>query len=124
MEIKDRTVTVKQLPENLTTGQGKMFIREMQRCIDIDRPRIVLDCSTLPQLSKPTIYLLLCCLEEAMKHNGDVKLAALPTSASDGSDISGIYRLFDIYTTTDEAVRSFHRLHESAFFREPTPSTT
>ncbi len=31
--------------------------------------------------------------------NGDVILSALPASASVGSDISGINRLFDICTT-------------------------
>lgn len=124
MGIKDRTVTVKKVPALFNTGQGKIFIREIRRCIDIDRPRIVLDCSNLHKLKKSTVYFLLCCLEEAMKHNGDVKLAALPAIASDGLNISGINRLFDIYNTTDEAVNGFHQFHESLFFRESTTSVS
>jgi anti-anti-sigma regulatory factor len=41
-----------------------------------DRAYIVLDCSKVGVMDRSAIYLLLCCLEEAMKRNGDVKLAA------------------------------------------------
>ncbi len=122
METKYRVVTVKKIPVLFTTGHGEIFIREMRRYIDIDIPCIVLDCSNLQKLDKPTVYFLLCFLEEVMKHNGDVKLAALSANASNGSDISGINRLFDIYETTDEAVMGFHQFHKSTFLGEPAPS--
>jgi anti-anti-sigma regulatory factor len=53
------------------------------------------------------IHLLLHCLEEAMKRNGDVKLAALPPEGAEFLRITGVTRLFDIYETTAEAVNSF-----------------
>lgn len=122
METKNSTVTVKTIPLHLTKSQGDTFFREIFKSIDIDHPRLVLDCSNIHIVDKFTVLFLLCVLEEAMKHNGDVKLVALPDSNTSWSDISSIYRLFDIYRTTDEAVDSFYRSHGSTFLLKPAPS--
>jgi hypothetical protein len=58
--------------------------------------------------------LLLHCLEEAMKRNGDVKLAAVPTAAAVLLVSTGVARLFEAYDTTAEAVNSFHQLPVNA----------
>ena len=86
----------------------------MQRCIDAERPFVVLDCSIVGQLDKSGVHLLLCCLEEAMKRNGDVKLAGLHSSAETALHTFGAYRLFDIHDTTASAMSSFHRLPTGA----------
>ena len=117
MTISERAVAVKQLPEILSAKQARMFLREIQSSMNMDRPRLVLDCSNLRQLDKSAIHLLLCCLEEAMKHNGDVKLAALPPGAGAILESTGANRLFDIYDTTTDAVNSFHRLRADAVSR-------
>ncbi len=110
MTIRERTVAVMQLPEIRSTKQRQTFLRDMQRCIDAERPFVVLDCSNVGQLDKSGVHLLLCCLEEAMKRNGDVKLAGLHWSAETALQTFGAHRLFDIHDTTASAVRSFHRL--------------
>jgi anti-sigma B factor antagonist len=114
-----RTVAVKQLPEILSARQGRKFFREIQKCMDVDRPRMVLDCSKLQYLDKPVVLLLLCCLEEAMKCKGDVKLAALPSGAEAVLELTGVDRLFDIYDTIAEAVDSFHHLHTGLVLQTP-----
>lgn len=90
------------------------FLLEIDSCIDLNRPRIVLDCSRLREVDGPVIQLMLHCLEEAMKRNGDVKLAALPAEGVGLLELTGVSRLFDIFNTTAEAVNSFHQL--------PTPA--
>ncbi|MEO6966313.1 MAG: STAS domain-containing protein [Acidobacteriaceae bacterium] len=119
MTIRKRIVAVNQLPEISNRKQGQLFLREVRNWMSVDRPRMVLDCSLLRQLDKSVIYLLLCCLEEAMKRNGDVKLAALPPGARTVLEDTGANRLFDIYDTTAEAVNSFHQLpiHDPAQVR-------
>ena len=109
-----RAVVVKRLPKIKSVKQGRIFLREMQSCMNIDRPRVVLDCSNAYQLDRSVIYLLLCCLEEAMKRNGDVKLAALPAGAGAILERNGAHRLFYIHDTTAEAVSSFHQLPAGA----------
>src|SRR5665213_1764936 len=109
MTIRQRAVTVKQLPQLLSGRRGRIFLREVESCMDVHRPCIVLDCSNVRQLDKSVIHLLLCCLEEAMKRNGNVKLAALPPGAGAILELTGANRLFDIYDTIADAVDSFHR---------------
>jgi anti-anti-sigma regulatory factor len=103
-------VKVEQLPETLSVRQGRLFLGELEDSINVDRPSIVLDCSKVRRMDRPAINLLLCCLEEAMKRNGDVKLAAVPQEARPILERSGVDHLFEIFDTNAEAVNSFSRI--------------
>jgi anti-sigma B factor antagonist len=109
MTARKREVTVVKLPEKLSARKGRAFFREVQRCMQLDRPCLVLDCSGVRQMDTPVAHLLLCCLEEAMKRNGNVKLAAVPPRTEAVLDLSGISRLFEMFDTTAEAENSFHQ---------------
>ncbi len=109
MTIGKRTVAVMQLPEIRSVKQRQTFLRDMHLCIDAERPFVVLDCSNVDHLDKSGIELLLCCLEEAMKRNGDIKLSGLRSSSGVALQTFGAHRLFDIHDTTASAVSSFHR---------------
>lgn len=100
-------VSVKKVPETLSERNLREFLLEIDSCVDLNRPRIVLDCSSLHEIDGNVIHLLLHCLEEAMKRNGDVKLAALPPDGKGLLQVTGVSRLFDIYDTSAEAVNSF-----------------
>jgi anti-anti-sigma regulatory factor len=73
------------------------------------RPGLVLDCSGLSQLDKPMLNLLLSCLEEAMKRNGDARLVAVSPSAQLMLKTIGADRLFQIFASNADAVNSFHQ---------------
>ena len=120
MEITPRTraVTVKQLPPVFNAKQERMFLREIESCLNVSRPCIVLDCSEARQIDRPFLHLLLCCLEEAMKRNGDVRLAALRPDARAILKLAGIQRLFKSYETVAEAVESFQQASECGFRAE------
>ena len=109
MTLRKCAVAVKQLPETLSEKQGRLFLGELESSINIDRPSIVLDCSRVRRMDRAVINLLLCCLEEAMKRNGDVKLAAVPQEARSILQLTGVDRLFEIFETNAEAVSSFRR---------------
>lgn len=110
MTLRIRPVAVKQLPETMDAKQGRLFFSELESCMNVDRPSLVLDCSRVRRLDSSAVHLLLCCLEEAMKRNGDVKLSAIPAGASAVLELAGIDRLFEVYATNAEAVSSFRRL--------------
>jgi len=110
MTPRHRAVAVKQLPETFDAQQGRRFFSELESSMNVDRPSLVLDCSRVRLMDTSAVHLLLCCLEEAMKRNGDVKLAAVPAGATAVLELSGIDRLFEIYDTPAEAVSSFRRL--------------
>ena len=102
-----RTISVTKIPAQLDRDRQKAFYREIERYINIDRPNVVLDCSPLEKLDKPAIHLLLCCLEEAMKRNGDVRLAALQPEPQSVLHSTGLDLLFQVFRSTREAVESF-----------------
>jgi len=103
-------VVVKQVPETVNKKCGRRFFNELESCMNIDHPSIVFDCSRVRQMDKAAVYLLLCCLEEAMKRNGDVKLAGIPSGARTQLELTGAHRLFEMFDTDAEAVSSFRQL--------------
>jgi anti-anti-sigma factor len=113
--ISGRPVVVKQLPEKLSVEQGRRFFLEVEPCLMGDRPRMVLDCSQLRHLDSAGIQVLLHCLEEAMKRNGDVKLAAIPPAAAEILALTGVDQLFEAFDNTFDAVNSFYQFPADVF---------
>ena len=110
MIIKMRAVTVHEVPEGVTAASERHFLRDLQAYVETERPRLVLDCSRVQEMDNATVHLILSCLEEAMKRNGDVKLAGLRPEAKATLQFAGVNRLFEMYATTTEAIQSFrHR---------------
>ena len=105
-----RPVIVKTLPEESSGEQARRFIHEIKSSIQVDRPRVVLDCSRVQQFDIVGIQVLLHCLEEAMKRNGDVKLAAITPGTGKILKRTGVVSLFEVFDNTLDAVESFHRL--------------
>jgi anti-anti-sigma regulatory factor len=105
-----RAVAVKRFPDELSVKLKLTFLHEISGVMSANRPRLVLDCSGLGECNSSAIHLLLHCLEEAMKRNGDVRLAAIPPAAAVALVSTGVARLFEKFDTTAEAVNSFHQL--------------
>lgn len=109
MVITMRPVTVHEVPDHVTSAVEKKFLRNLQQYVETERPRLVLDCSKIRQMDNGTIHLLLSCLEEVMKRNGDVKLAAVRPDGRSTLQVTGVHRLFEMYATPSEAAHSFQR---------------
>lgn len=110
MTFRACSPVVKHLPETLSLKEQRLFFGEVESSLNIDRPCIVLDCSRVRQMDRSAIHLLLCCLEEAMKRNGDVKLSAIPAESRTILELAGAGRLFEMFETNAEAVDSFRRV--------------
>ena len=106
----ERLVVVKQLPAQLTLGHTDSVLREIEPFLKGDRPRVVLDFSGVSRLDSTGIEMLVHCMEQAMKRNGDIKLAAIPSALAVILEITRVDRLFEIYENTSDAVESFERL--------------
>jgi anti-anti-sigma regulatory factor len=100
---------IEQLPRAMNGKQSSLLFRELKGQMSVERPCMVLDCSAVSQMGGSYLNLLLGCLEEAMKRNGDVKLSALPEQAKVALRLNGGHRLFEIFATNAEAVSSFQR---------------
>lgn len=96
-----------ELPETLNHAEGEKFVSELQPLLEVHRPRIVLDCSQIQHMDSAGIETLLYCMQEAMKRDGDLKLAAVSPASATIMELMRVDRLFEIYETTEEAARSF-----------------
>lgn len=109
MTTGKRSVVVKILPASSDLRQQRLFLEEVKASLEHRRPRLVLDCSLLRELNAAAMQLMLHCLEEALKRNGDVRLASIPIASEPAFAAARLGRLFNVYRTAAEAVASFHQ---------------
>jgi anti-sigma B factor antagonist len=92
----------------------------MEELLRTDQPRVVFDLGSVTQMDSPGIEFLLSCLSSIMKRDGELKLAALSAQAATVLEITRVGRLFEIFPTVEEAVRSFDAfLPNASDFPEP-----
>jgi anti-sigma B factor antagonist len=113
MEI-NRPVVVTRIPERLHLKQARAFCREMQPILNSDRPQIVFDGSQVRQIDAAGVEMLLQCLAQVIRHDGDLKLAALSPQMAVILEMTRTDRLFEVYETSSDAVLSFSRFLPSA----------
>ncbi len=107
-------VVIMQMPEQLNLESVRAFSRELEPLIECHRPRIVLDCSQVRYIDSAGVDMMLACLEEAMKRDGDLKLAALSPESEVILELMRVARVFEAFATSDEAVRSFNAVPAEA----------
>ena len=124
MALQLRTVLLKQLPQTLDEEQAWAFLETLKLSLSADRPRVVLNCASIQTFDRSSLHLLLCCLEEAMKRNGDVRLSCLSEPARAALEASGIDHLFKNFDSDADAIKSFQRLPLFAVSEQLAPNTS
>jgi anti-anti-sigma factor len=109
MTFRTKTVVVRELPAKLDRHSETALLNDLRAAMKVERPAVVLDCSRIREMDVIALRLLLCCLEEAMKRNGDVRLAAVSPAARESLRGFRIDQLFRIFETSEQAVDSFQR---------------
>lgn len=102
-----RPVVVKRVPERLNLRQARQFQQEVRPFFRADRPQVVFDMSAVKHLDSAGIDMLLQCMAEASRRDGDLKLASLSAHAAVLLELTRTDRLFEIYETATDAVKSF-----------------
>ena len=100
-------VLVMQVPEVLNAREVQSFMQELGPLLESNRPRVVFDCSLVRSMESAGVEMLLRCLEEVLKRDGDLKLAALSPEAEVILELMRVARVFETFQTCEEAVRSF-----------------
>ena len=118
-----RPVVVKRMPERLNLRAARQFEQEVQPFLLSDRPQIVFDLSQVRRLDAAGVDMLLRCMTQAMRRDGDVKLAALSEQAAAILELTRTDRLFEIFDTSTDAVRSFTYFLPNAMRNFPALST-
>ena len=125
MEInknKSRPVVVKRVPERLNRIQARKLLSEVRPFLESDRPQVVFDFSNVRQMDTAGVEMLLYCVSQAMKRDGDVKLASVSPQAATVLELTRTWRLFETYENSTDAVRSFSCFLPNTL-RFPTPAT-
>jgi anti-sigma B factor antagonist len=91
----------------LNLQQARIFYFEVRPLLEHDRPQLVFDLSAVRRLDAAGIEMLLDCMKEAARRDGDLKLAALSPHAHVMLELTRAGRMFEIFATSAEAVRSF-----------------
>jgi anti-sigma B factor antagonist len=86
---------------------ARAFLRDIMPILKSDRPQIVFDLSAVKQLDVAGVDVVLEAMNTVMKQDGDLKLAALSDQAAVVLELTRTDRLFEIYETSTDAVRSF-----------------
>ena len=102
-----RPVIVKRMPERVDLQHARKFLREVQPFLNSDRPQVVFDMSLVKHIDSAGVDMLLHCMAEAMKRDGDVKLASVSPHAEVILEMTRTGRLFEVYLTSTDAARSF-----------------
>lgn len=108
-------VIVRQLPESLTRKPATAFFQEIAGLLKTNRPYVVFDFSEVTEIDASGVEMLLQCVEEAMKGNGDVKFASIPPGPAAVLELTGVDHLFEIFDSTTDAVESFHAFPVAGF---------
>lgn len=102
-----RPVVVKRMPNRVNLREARSFFRDVQPFLKADRPQLVFDMAMVEQLDSAGIEMLLECMAECMKRDGDLKLASLSPQAATVLELTRTDRLFEIFNTSTDAARSF-----------------
>jgi anti-anti-sigma factor len=107
-----------QVPEILNLEEVHNFMQELGPLLESNRPRVVLDCSQVCSMESAGVEMLLRCLEEVLKRDGDLKLAALSPEAEVILELMRVARVFETFQTCEDAVRSFQAIPADAVPQE------
>ena len=100
-------ILIMQLPEQLDLLGVRTFMQDLEPLLDSQHPRIVFDCSEIRYLDISGVKMILECLLQARRRDGDLKLAALSAESQAVLELMGENRMLQAFATSDEAVRSF-----------------
>src|SRR5215510_3225859 len=102
METISRPVVVKRMPERVNTRSAREFWQEVEPFLSVDRPQLVFDLSPVVQLDAAGVEVLLRCMSEAHKRDGDLKLASLFVNEAVVLEMSPLSLLDDLSNCSRE----------------------
>lgn len=112
--LTSEPIVVMQVPELLNVTEVHSFMQDLGPLLESNRPRIVLDCSQVRSMQSAGVEMLLRCLEEVLKRDGDLKLAALSPEAEVILELMRVARVFETFPTCEDAIASFSAIPADA----------
>lgn len=103
---EDGVLVIQLLEENLDAGNVKRFKVEVPKALE-ENPKSILDLSNIRFLDSSGLGALISCLRQQNEKGGALKLAGLKPPARDLFALVRMDRIFELYSTVEEAKQSF-----------------
>lgn len=87
----------------------RLFEAELQRAVDQQRFKIVVNCSGLSYIASAGLGAIMGVIEEVRAKGGDLRLAHLNETVRNIFEILGFHHLYRIFPSEAEAVLSFRQ---------------
>jgi len=85
----------------------RLFEGEIQRALDEQRYRIVVNCSGLKYIASAGLGALMGAIEEVRHNGGDIRMAELNETVRNIFEILGFNHLYRVFPSEVEAILSF-----------------
>jgi len=102
-----RSTIVVKLPECMTGKTVRSIKRQIKPGLSLDHPYVIIDMSNVRQMDTAALDMLLHCMVEVARHDGELKLAGLSPEAATVLELTRMDRIFEIFPNVPEAVTSF-----------------
>lgn len=102
--METRSTIVIKLPEQLTGKAVRAAMRQIKPALRLDHPQVIVDMANVRQLDSAALDMLLYCIVEVSKRDGELKLAAISPEAATFLELTRMDRVFDIFPSVSEAV--------------------
>jgi anti-anti-sigma regulatory factor len=102
--MEPRQVLTEHFPDCTSPGACRAFLRRLQSSLfNTYRPVVVLDMSYAPQMNAAGIDLLLCCITEVTRRDGELKLAAASAQAELILELTQLTGIVERFSTVEQA---------------------
>jgi anti-sigma B factor antagonist len=98
--------------EELAAGNSRDFRRDITPALDVHL-KIVFDLSRLRYVDSSGLGVFIWCLRRVNANGGDLKLCGVHDQVRATFELVRLHRVFDLYSTREEAVRAFEALEPS-----------
>ena len=103
----DRDVLILRADASLDSYSVQVFLNELQRLIEANARKLVVDCAQVGYLSSIGITALIRVHKRMAERQGVVKLAAVQAPLARLLEITRLSQVFLTYATVEDAVRAF-----------------
>ncbi|HET7439744.1 MAG TPA: STAS domain-containing protein [Terriglobales bacterium] len=107
MRKSSTPVLIRRLPARVDAEVVRILMRELAPSLRSDGPRLVFDLAQVEEMDAAGVDMLLTCMTEVSRRDGDLKLAAPSPRALVILELTQMDRLFEIFESSAEAAASF-----------------
>ena len=106
-EIEDGVLVVEVLDKRATIEISRALKDELLKRLDHEACNVVIDLQNVEFVDSTFLGALVAGLKKATMKNGDLRISGLQEPVRAMFELTRLYKIFDIFNTQEEAIKSF-----------------